>query len=217
MRHGGCGSAGVAVSVPTTFWRRSTAGSDSLSTTTILSQRSTRNSRGSIIRSWHFLPRAPSKQESEPLSPHYARTTFCDRSDGRATGQPQALGLAGFETRGGPACDCAKPAGAGGRVVCPRGASGQGRKAHPELLPSFGQSKAPRAFHHIPARGPSLFIHYQWRDYTFLQSRPSLPPAPADRGVRGSPSYRGLRRNAPMSSRRRVMTLSGRLLRKILP
>jgi hypothetical protein len=33
-----------------------------LSTTTVLSQRSTRNLRGSTIRSWHFLP-----------SPHYAR------------------------------------------------------------------------------------------------------------------------------------------------
>jgi len=118
MRHGGCGSAGAAVSVPTTFWRRSTAGSDSLSTTTILSQRSTRSSRGSTIRLWHFLPRAPNRQESEPLSPHYARTTCCDRRDGRATGQPQALGLARFETRGGPASDCAKPAGAEGRVVC---------------------------------------------------------------------------------------------------
>jgi hypothetical protein len=51
------------------------------------------------------------------------------------------------------------------------------RKAHPEPLPFFGQRKASRAFHHIPARGPGLFLHYQCRDYAPLQSRPSLPHA----------------------------------------
>jgi len=130
MRHGGCGSAGVAVSVPTTFWQRSTAGSDSLSTTTVLSQRSTRNSRGSTIRSWRFLPNLRSRQGSDPSGSFLCKTGRCRRQCGLQ------------------------------------------RKAHPEPLPSFRQRKAPRAFHHILARGPGRCLHYQCRDYAPLQSRP---------------------------------------------
>jgi len=41
-----------------------------------------------------------------------------DPGDGRATGQPQGLGLARFETRGPPASGWAKRSDAGSRVVC---------------------------------------------------------------------------------------------------
>ena len=79
-------------------------------------------------------------------------TPLRDRGDGRATGQP--LGRSTYQP--------------GLR----RGRDGLRRKAHSEHLPSFADTKAPRAFHHHPAQRPSLGLHYQCRDYAPLQSRP---------------------------------------------
>jgi hypothetical protein len=64
----------------------------------------------------------------------------------------------------------------------PQRRGGLRRKAHPEPLPSFADRKAPRAFHHKPAVRPGLPLHYQWRDYAPLQSRPPCRPRPIDHG-----------------------------------
>ena len=65
-------------------------------------------------------------------------------------------------------CSHLKSAGTGGR-------DGLRRKALPEPLPSSDARSDPQAFHHNPARRPGLALHYQWRDYAPLQSRPPCP------------------------------------------
>jgi hypothetical protein len=108
-----------------------------------------------------------------------------DREDGRATGQPQWLGLAGFETRGRPASCCGKSGGAGGRVICPRRTSGSGNKAH-----AFATLKARRLailrpfsldlLSRLSRRGPCLrFVATMrlCRLARLRRGRPSLPNA----------------------------------------
>ena len=108
-----------------------------------------------------------------------------DRGYGRATGQP-SRGTAGlgseahfFSTSQGElvlSLPKEHPRTPGVQLCKTGGRRRQGslrRNAHPEPLPSFGQRKASRAFHHIPPQRPGLGLHYQCCDYAPTQT--SLP------------------------------------------
>ena len=66
-----------------------------------------------------------------------------------------------------------------------RGQGGLRRKAHPEHLPSVADGKVPGLSTTTPPESPDLALHYQWRDYAPLQSRPPCRP-----GVLGSRTVR---------------------------
>jgi hypothetical protein len=81
----------------------------------------------------------------------------------------------------GPACVLTRPCALVEQITLPRrplpkpgagGRDGLRRKAHPEPLPSLDDRSDPQAFHHNPAQRPGLALHYLWRDYAPLQSRP---------------------------------------------
>ena len=87
----------------------------------------------------------------------------------------------------------------------PEVSPGQGRKAHPEPLPSLDDRSDPQAFHHNPAQRPGLALDYQCCDYAPLQSRPpclcSLIAAALRRGS-GSRACRGRSRSHSLLSHR---------------
>jgi len=98
--------------------------------------------------------------------PQYAPTTCSDRGNGGsliAAGSPSHRALPGAGSR-----------------------DGLRRKAHPEPLPPWDDRNDPQAFRHNSAQSPGLVLHYQWRDYAPLRSRPPCYPSLI---AAGSPSH----------------------------
>jgi hypothetical protein len=87
-----------------------------------------------------------------------------------------------------------------------------------EPLPSWDDSSDPQAFHHNPAQRPGPPLHYQWRDYAPLQSRPPCLRSPIAAGSRPNPNPAGtedrdgLRRKAHRSLYLPGMTAATRKL-----